>query len=123
MPWFLIWLVAEKRPFCALIHYSSPLSTASSFRAVALLAPASLTPSRRDTSGLAQEWCRVEEAENRDHMATLWLLSDLEALELKRLFGARYQASPVFFPNRYSIPGVEKHVGEVNADVNCGAWG
>lgn len=40
--------------FVPLIHYSSRLSTAPSFRAVAPLAPASLTPSRRDTSGPAE---------------------------------------------------------------------
>lgn len=68
LPWILSWPVAERRPFCALIHYSSPLFAAPSFSAVALLAPASLTPSHRDTSGPAQEWHRLEEAENREYM-------------------------------------------------------
>lgn len=61
--WLPIWLVAERRPFCALIHYSSTLFTALSLRAVALLSPASLTPSCRDTSGPSHKGRRVEEAQ------------------------------------------------------------
>lgn len=71
--WLPIWLVAERRPFCARIHYSSTLFAALSLRAMALLAPASLTPSCRDTSGPAQEGRRVEEAENREHTVPFWL--------------------------------------------------
>lgn len=40
--------------FVPLIPYSSHISTAPFFRAVPLLAPASLTPSCRDTSGPAE---------------------------------------------------------------------
>lgn len=61
--WLPIWLVAERRPFCALIHYFSTLFAALSLRAVALLAPASLTPSCRDTSGPAHKGRRLEEAQ------------------------------------------------------------
>lgn len=45
-------------------------------------------------------------------MIPFWLQSDSEALELRRIFGARSQASPVFFPNRYSIPEVKKLLEE-----------
>lgn len=55
-------------------------------------------------------------------MFPFWLQSDSEALELRRIFGARSQASPVFFPNRYSIPEVKKLLEEQTAHVNYRVW-
>lgn len=51
--------------FVPLIHYSSHLSAAPSFRAVALLAPASLTSSRRDTSRPAERGTEMKKLRER----------------------------------------------------------